>query len=354
VLVDPVRPSDYYAFTGANNGPTIGVYRSTDFGLTWQSVNTTAGITGNPWGASIDPNPSRDPNTPPTLWSPSGYGAGGAWKSVDRGATWQRSAGCDAAFASYNPFGITDLYHIAVLPDDPPNHILATYHYYFANNTEGGFGESWDGGATWVVHPPPPGVGTSHYVIPIGGTTWAVIAQDNSGQNGIWRTTTAGRVGGTQAAKFRDGTISAAAWSKVDTLEHAHGSHENVVLADGTILVTGWTNGAMSKDQGATWTHFTSGSWAPPNQFQQSDMTNIAVTDKYIYTNYLAGAVLARAPRNNPIGEANWDIAYATNPPAMMQGGAPFGMAASFDASLGHWVIVAGTYFSGVWRYVEP
>jgi hypothetical protein len=110
----------------------------------------------------------------------------------------------------------------------------------------------------------------------------------------------------------------------------------------------------MSKDQGATWTHFTGGSWAPPNQFQQADMTNLAVTDQYIYTNYLAAKVLARAPRANPIGAAQWDIAYATNPAQMGEGGAPFGMASSYDASMGKWVIVAGTYHSGMWRYVEP
>jgi hypothetical protein len=121
------------------------------------------------------------------MWSPSGYGAVGAWKSTDGGQTWVRSAGADAAFGDYNPFGqtLTDLYHIEILPDDPPNHVLATYHYGFKNASDGGFGETWDGGATWVIHPPPAGIGTSHYVIPISATTWAVISQDNNGQNGI-------------------------------------------------------------------------------------------------------------------------------------------------------------------------
>jgi hypothetical protein len=358
VLADPVRPSDFYAFVGSNNGPMIKVYRSTDFGVTWVNRNTTAAITGNPWGASIDPNPSRDPATPPTMWSPSGYGAAGAWKSVDGGATWRRSAACDTAFSTYNPFGntLTDLYHVRILPDDPPNHVLATYHYSFKNASDGGFGETWDGGASWVVHPPPAGIGTSHYVIPISATTWAVIAQNNNGANGIWRTTTAGRTGGTAAKKYRDGTISTSAWSMVDTLEHVHGSHENLVLADGTIFATGETNGARSTDQGATWQHFTmNGSWAPPHQSEGSDISNIAATGKYLYTNWLAHpATLARALRADPIGADKWDIAYCTTPTGMNEGGAPFGMASSFDASLGKWVVVAGTYNSGMWRYVEP
>lgn len=345
VLVDPVRASDFYAFIGANGGPTVKVFASTDFGNTWTNVNTTAELTGNPWGASIDPNRSRDPSSAPTLWSPSGYGASGAWKSVDRGVTWQRSTGADTAFAAVNPSG-TDLYHIQILPDDPPRHVLATYHYAFKDVDDGGFGESKDGGETWVIHPPPVGIGTSHYVIPISASTWAVIAQDNNGDNGIWRTTTAGRMGG---------TISTSAWAKVDSLEHAHGSHQNVVLDDGTILVTGNTNGAISKDHGATWTHFTEMSaWSPPHQFESSQMTNLAVTDRYVYTNFMANTVMARAPIDNVVGAAQWDIAYCDKPAGLTVGGAPFGMASSFDARNGAWVIIAGSYADGIWKYVEP
>jgi hypothetical protein len=281
----------------------------------------------------------------------------GAWKSVDGGVTWVRSAAADTAFSTYNPFGatLTDLYHVCILPDDPPNHVLATYHYAFKDVSDGGFGETWDGGATWVIHPPPVNIGTSHYVIPISGTTWAVIAQANDGKNGIWRTTTAGRVGGTAAAKFRDGTISAAAWTMVDPLEHAHGSHENLVLKDGTLFVTGWVTGARSQDHGATWTHFTNGSWSGDHQFNGSDMTNIVATGKYLYTDFLSGSPqLTRVPIGDPIGAEKWDLAYAPAPADMHEGGAPFGMAASYDASLGKWVIIAGTITSGIWKYVEP
>lgn len=354
VVGDPVRPSDFYAFVGYNSGPTIKVFASTDFGETWEQRNTTAAVTGNPWGASIDPNPKRDPSKPPTLWTPSGYGAGGAWRSTDGGRTWERSVACDTALAPYSPFGGTDLYHVKLLPDDPPNHLLVTYHYYFKDNSEGGFAETWDNGETWVAHPPPTGIGTSHYVIPISGTTWAVIAQDNGGTNGIWRTTTAGRIGGTAAKNFRDGTISTAAWKKVDDLEHAHGSHQNVTLSDGTILVTGWTNGALSRDQGATWTHFTNGSWAEPHQFEQSGMTNIAATERFAYTNILSGTALARAPLNALIGAQNWNVEYCAKPGGYAVGGAPFGMASSYHAALKRWVIIAGSYDGTLWKYVEP
>ncbi len=361
VLVDPVRPSDIYAFAGSNGGPTIKLYRSTDYGTTWEQRNTTAAFTGNPWGASIDPNPNRDPATVPTLWSPAGYGANGGWKSTDGGQTFVRSVGCDQAFGPHNPFGalLTDLYHVKILPDDPPNHILATYHYYFKETNgigggEGGFGESWDGGTTWVIHPPIPGSGSSHYVIPVSATTWAIISQEAQGTTGIWRTTTAGRVGGTAAAKYRDGTISNAAWTKVDKLEHTHGSHQNIILKNGTILAAGTNSGARSTDGGATWTHFTNGTWAKPFDYQGSNMSNIGATDKFIYTNYLYGPTLARAPIDDPIGAEKWNHAYCETPAGMKEGGAPFGMATTYNAGTKQWVIIASGNSSGMWKYIEP
>jgi hypothetical protein len=356
VVADPVRPSDFYLWSGSNNGPTIQVFKSTDFGDTWTQINTTAEITGNPWGASIDPNPNRDPSTIPVMWSPSGYGANGAWKSTDGGVTWERSAGCDAAFANYNPFGttLTDLYHVQILPDDPPNHVLATYHYYFKDEDEGGLGETTDGGDTWVVHLPPQGWGTSHYVMPISATTWAVIAQEDTA--GIWRTTTAGRINGTVENGFRDGEISVDAWEKVDNLEHAHGSHQNLVLSDGkTVLASGNTNGARSTDCGETWEHFSeTGSWAEPHQFEQSRITNLAITDTYIYTNSIGSPELARAPLDNPIGAANWDVEYCETPGSMTTGAAVFSMASSYDPKNQKWIVLSGVDNGGLYKYVEP
>jgi hypothetical protein len=84
-------------------------------------------------------------------------------------------------------------------------------------------------------------------------------------------------------------------------------------------------------------------------------MTNIVATDRYLYTNFLSGSPqLTRVPIDDPIGAEKWNLSYTTAPADMHEGGAPFGMAASRDLSIGKWVIIAGTYKSGIWKYVEP
>lgn len=362
VVDDPANPGHFYTATGNNDGRRIKWYRTTNFGDTWELRNNTA-MGGNPWGFSIDPNPNRNPAALPTLFSPAGYGDDGAWKSTDGAATWTRLPGADAAFGPYNPYGLhlTDLYHLAVLPDDPPNHILATYHYgmgsYDGVNRckdangfnsvcpDGGFGESWDGGATWVVHPPAPGMGTSHYVIPVSATTWCVIAQD---QSGIWRTTTAGRVGGTAGAKYRDGAISTAAWEKVSSFEHAHGSFSSWRSPAGAWYIAAYQVIGKSTDEGATWQAVAGPNW--PGTYFGVRSTNIVGTGTHLYSNFFVDPVLARAPLSD---DAAWEASFDP-PPAPQVGGAPLGTASAYAPSIGKYVILMGSYEGEMWRYIEP
>lgn len=357
IVVDPVNPGTLITgCAGTSADPRIKWYRSTDYGDTWTLINATA-MTGAPWGFSIDPNPTRDPATPPTLYAPAGYGSFGIWKSTDGGANWNRLSGADTAYAPYNPFGPTDVYHTAILPDDPPNHVLVTYHYGFKDNpnNEGGFGESWDGGQNWVIHQPPNGVGSSHYVIPISATTWCVISQETD--RGIWRTTTAGRVGGTAANKYRDGTISTNAWTKVsESHAHYHGSYTPLKIGNAWYSPgVGASEGSIwkSTDEGATWANLVPGyTWPQPlNPYLNKNVSGLAATDQFIYSNWFLGPEIARAPRAN---ETQWLRNYTATPAGLNGlGGNPLGNASTKHLPSGHWLVFMATN-NGIWRYIEP
>ena len=344
VVLDPVNPATIIVPCGNNDGRAIKWYRSLDFGETWALVNSTA-MNGNPWGATGDPNPSRDPCTPLTIYSPAGYGSYGAWKSTDTGSTWTRLTGADTAFAPVNPFGPTDLYEVAVLPDDPPNHVLATYHYYFKGLADGGFGESTNGGATWTIHVPPTGIGTSHYVMPISGTTWDVIAQDNGGANGIWETTNSGSTWARVAGKDTWGDA-----------EHAHGSFTPLSIR-GVWYAPTWTS-VWTRSTGGTWTDLLPEYyWAsPPNPaFVGQRMSGLAATSTYVYSNLLApaGPTIARAPIGSLASPSAWVTNYTTVPPTLNGNGSnPLGTAATYDAIAGHWLVLMTTN-TGIWRMVE-
>jgi hypothetical protein len=349
VLVDPARASDFYFFyeeTHCNGNPRH-VMKSTDFGKTWTQIDKTP-MRGDAWGNAIDPNPKRDPGTPPTMYTPAGYADNGLWKSTDGGVIWTnlfknggtvpKTGGGTVTFPLDGNRFNTDFYQVHILPDNPPNHILITYHYGTPGQTP--LGESTDGGQSWVVHILP--AGGSHYVYGVSANTWLLISGTDDGP-GIFRTTTAGRV---------NGAISVNAWQKVDGTTHAHGAFTpwkdpnsaNLYFPTGRgILRTG--------DGGATWT--------PIYNVGQS---TLVVTAKYFYASSLFQPPLLRAPFDNP---STWMT--IPNPTNAAFGKSwdvvPYGAAASFDGK--NWVIVQATYSapccnspvgkSGyLWRYVEP
>ena len=139
LLHDPVRQSDFDAFYTDSSPNARHTLKSTDYGLNWVSIQQTA-VAGSPWGVAIDPNPSRDPEQPPTMYTPAGYGALGLWKSKDGGVTWfNLFANCKdgvmpkpgGGTVTFPPDGNNlhiDFDQVAILNDDPPNHILITYH----------------------------------------------------------------------------------------------------------------------------------------------------------------------------------------------------------------------------------
>lgn len=326
---DPVRPSDFYAFVTNGAGTQISVVKSTDFGASWNKINSST-FSGDPWGCAIDPNPNRNPSTPPTMYTPAGYGSMGLFRSTDGGVNWTQMFGSQSAsqLGSVSRYWPPDLYHVAILPDSP-NHILVTFHAGGWNGSDGGLGESRDGGNTWVVHSPPSGMGQSQYLIIADADNWITVAQDADGGNGVWKTSTAGRTGG---------QVSTSAWRRVETFEHLHGDFVPVITG-GVIYAPSSRGIFRSTNKGDTWQSVYSGA-----------IGTLAVTDSFLYANFSLRPTILRAAKNN---DTNWATygPHAANFKANEIGPGTSTVASSTDGT--RWYIVAAINDGGIWRYAQ-
>jgi hypothetical protein len=324
VVKDPVRPGDFYAFVCYQ-----GVWKSTDYGLTWAKIDTGSVAmqmeNGRPWTAAIDQNPTRNPASPPALFTVSGYGSLlGVYKSTDGGMTWTN-------YQVNNTQGTTssDVYALDIDPANV-NHLIAGFH-------DVGLSESLDGGMTWRTVPVPSNFGISVFPYFVRGsqspsTTWVTQAQWNDNTNGMWRTTNSGST-----------------WTQVQPqLEHGHGSSQIYQDGTGNIWASGNAagNGVIfrSTDFGVTWTA------ANNNNVPQN---NVFGTSKFIYATFpdAISGTNAQHLQKAPIGDGlNW-VDWTPTQPNGMTNGAKRG-AVSNDGMYN--IIVTGNWDAGLWRYVEP
>jgi hypothetical protein len=317
VLADPARPSDLYAFICYQ-----GVWRSQDYGLTWKQVNPGDNWS-KPWGTAIDPNPARDPATPPVLYAGASNPIG-FLKSTDFGSTWTVTP----MPMDFGDFRYQQVYSVDIDPNDK-DHVLVAFH------EAPDMAESTDGGATWKKHPTPPEDGGSSYYpffINMGDaaktrSTWLVIPQQN---------------GDARALRTTDG---GATWTKLMQFQHHHGSAQIFDAGQGTLYVAAMQDSGVHKstDYGETWTSLT----------KLSDGV-VTATPKAIYASVGMGwgsvaapldPQLASAPRNK---DTDWTA--MTAPPGMIDGAKR--IAVTFDGE--HSILVAGNWHAGIWRYVEP
>jgi hypothetical protein len=317
VVVDPARPSDLYAFVCYQ-----GVWRSQDFGQTWKKVSEKSSVleTGRPWSAGVDTNAARDPNTAPALYTFNGYGSvGGFFRSNDFGVHWQRFALPEATGQ--------DGYSVNVDPYDG-KHLLVGFH------EAPGLVESTDGGETWkgIQVPAQSGSSIYAYFIDTGDAattrkTWIVVAQANAQGNGTSRTEDGG-----------------ATWTKVDGIEHGHGTSQTYQPKAGTIYLPGVYghegNGIYrSRDFGKTW-----------HVVNTTANTTVIGTPSYLYSNTAQGwdPGYALQMRASVSDDATWKA--TTDPPTMTDGSKR--LVTTFDGT--HYIVVGGNWHAGIWRYVEP
>ena len=321
VLVDPVRPSDLYAFFCHQ-----GVFKSTNYGIDWHRVNTGLGggviDGGKPWGEAIDTNRCRDPNTPPTLYSLGSQGR--FWRSQDGGESWKGFDLPDDGKARPQ-----DGYDVDVDPYDG-QHLIVGFH------EESGLAESSDGGETWRSVKLDAGMqsGISWYAFFIDTgdpattrDTWLMIAQATGGNDGTWRTSDGG-----------------AGWQRVESNEHGHGQAQ--LFQTGGVVYMAGVYGTMdwgvyrSSDFGASWTHVGA----------NGGQNGVYGTGKFVYAE--SGGANAggqdqslseRAPLPDGTSWSTWTIPVSNGPKHA---------AVTYDGT--HYIVVGGNWLAGLWRYVEP
>jgi hypothetical protein len=222
VAVDPVNHGTVYVGTLFQK-----VWKSTDCGTNWKAIatgpNATIVNSGMNWMLTIDP---VDTNI---IYTNSGYGANGLFKSTDGGVSWSDLW----SLRSQPSLGKSFTYNfVNVISIDPENHqhILLTFHEQcLPPHSATCIAETHDGGATWRLID--------------GDRSW----NGNEGQVIFFLNNSATWLWGSQSNGFWRSENSGYSWERIQgmTTSHLQGS-QLFRSADGTFFVAGaqgiWTS----------------------------------------------------------------------------------------------------------------
>lgn len=152
--------------------PGAGLYRSDDCGATWTLLSTGENSelvnSGSWWHILVDWN------TPDVIFSVSGYGAGGLWRSSNGGVDWQQVLTPDVGQYLPNLF----INGVTMDPADPRHLLVSSHGGCSGEYAPNCLVETKDGGDTWRVVGAPPAnpEGAEPYIID--DTTWLYATFD--------------------------------------------------------------------------------------------------------------------------------------------------------------------------------
>jgi hypothetical protein len=281
MAVDPVNLGTVYAGTLFQK-----LWKTTDCGATWSAVAT--GTSGSDVNRGMNWTLAVDPETPDVIYTNSGYGSNGLFKSSDGGVNW-----LDVwSGASQPELGKAFTYNFAnVIALDPSDHehVLLTFHEScLPPHPATCIAESMDAGATWrLIDGEPTWNGNEGQVIFFldDSKTWLWGSQTN----GFWRSDDSGtsweaipgmttsHLQGSQLLRTTDGTFFMAGadgiWRSADgtvpswTLVPDTGPIVGGIVSDGTTMFAstcyfgGFCNPRYLRSpetDGSSWTAMTS------------------------------------------------------------------------------------------------
>ena len=261
----PTNPDIVYMTTGDSNAfatPSIGVYKSTDRGATW---NATA-LTFNPADFRIMSKLAVDPTNANIVYA---VELNGLYKTIDGGAHWQ----------FIQPSGLNNdfpMYDVKLKPGDPS--------VVFTMSKNGEFHRSTNSGASW--DPIPPGLPSASAVqrcqigvAPGNGNVVYVICSERgtNGLNGVYRSTDGGgsfsATAGTSGAKSDFGT------------QATYDMSIAVAPSDSSDVYIGGVSPLRSKDGGATWSPITGfeGGFVPGLSIVHVDVQDLRFAGNSLY-----------------------------------------------------------------------
>lgn len=162
----------------------IGVYRTTNCGASWTHINTgqnAAALDGGAqWSMAIDP---VDPNV---IYTVSGYGTNGVFKTTNAGIDWKQTLAPEFAHIFvYDGFTA----QVRVDPTDHLHLVITPHFTCQAGHSETCFLETKDGGSTWAAVENSPSSGEGARITLIDHDTWF----SGLGFGGLYRTSDAGK-----------------------------------------------------------------------------------------------------------------------------------------------------------------
>lgn len=311
VLAHPTVPGLFYAFICYQ-----GCWASSDYGLTWTKQSPAGGPLdfGKSWGSDIAPDGSYMLATLGSSAEGTPEGRRCIFKSTDAGVTWSRSA--DTGHDPYN---------VNICPFDKTQALACTHD-------DDSVLMSTDSGGTWSAAVDTATGGTGGYLSYLQDASHAIYVGQDS--DDVYLLT-------------KSGTWSSAAIATLANAGHGHGAYQGYrdAISGRYYHPSGSNTGEdgiwTSDDNGATFTQ----------RYSASGESAIVATTSTLYSFFsFPNGNSGAAPHFTTSLRSSGTSWAANTAPSGMTNGAKR-MAAGTDGA--HWVILAGCWNGGIWRYVE-